>query len=113
MKLLDINNLSTIAADDHSKKILNGLNLSINEGEVHVIMGPNGGGKSTLANTIFSSPRYIVTEGTIHFDGEDITGMDTDKIAKKGIFMSFQKPEVIPQAFFIIPVRRKYEQPSS
>lgn len=96
MKLLDINNLSTIAADDHSKKILNGLNLSINEGEVHVIMGPNGGGKSTLANTIFSSPKYIVTDGSIHFDGEDITGMDTDKIAKKGIFMSFQKPEVIP-----------------
>ena len=52
MKLLEINNLSTIAADDHSKKILNGLNLSINEGEVHVIMGPNGGGKSTLAKLL-------------------------------------------------------------
>ena len=59
-------------------------------------MGPNGSGKSTLANTIFSSPRYIVTGGSIKFMGEDITGLSTDKIAKKGIFMSFQTPEEIP-----------------
>ena len=95
-KLLEINNLHTIASDDHDKKILNGLNLEINEGEIHVIMGPNGGGKSTLANTIFSSPRYIVTDGTITFGGEDITSETTDKIAKKGVFMSFQTPEEIP-----------------
>ena len=95
-KLLEINNLCTIAKDDNDKKILKGLNLDINEGEIHVIMGPNGSGKSTLANTIFSSPRYIVTDGNIIFDGEDITNMSTDKIAKKGIFMSFQTPEEIP-----------------
>jgi Fe-S cluster assembly ATP-binding protein len=59
-------------------------------------MGPNGGGKSTLANTIFSSPRYIITDGTIKFNGEDITNESTDKIAKKGVFMSFQTPEEIP-----------------
>ena len=59
-------------------------------------MGPNGSGKSTLANTIFSSPRYIKTEGTISFDGKDITEETTDKIAKLGIFMSFQSPEEIP-----------------
>lgn len=95
MSLLSIKNIHTIAEDDHSKLILKGLDLEINKGEIHVIMGPNGSGKSTLANTIFSSPRYIKTEGTIYFDGEDITEEATDKIAKKGIFMSFQSPEEI------------------
>jgi len=96
MSLLSIKNIHTIAEDDHNKKILKGLDLEINPGEIHVIMGPNGSGKSTLANTIFSSPRYIKTEGTISFEGEDITDETTDKIAKKGIFMSFQAPEEIP-----------------
>jgi len=95
-KLLIIKDLHTIAEDDNDKKILKGLDLEINKGEIHVIMGPNGSGKSTLANTIFSSPRYIITKGNIVFDGEDITKEDTDKIAKKGIFMSFQTPEEIP-----------------
>jgi len=96
MSLLNIKNIHTIAEDDHNKKILKGLDLEINAGEIHVIMGPNGSGKSTLANTIFSSPRYIKTEGTITFEDEDITEESTDKIAKKGIFMSFQAPEEIP-----------------
>lgn len=96
MNLLDIENLNTIAEDDNDKHILKGLNLEINEGEIHVIMGPNGSGKSTLANTIFASPRYIVTDGSISFNGEDITRCSTDQIAKKGIFMSFQTPEEIP-----------------
>lgn len=95
-KLLKIKNLHTIAEDDKDKEILKGLDLEINTGEIHVIMGPNGGGKSTLANTIFASPKYIVTNGSIIFDNEDITKMKTSEIAKKGIFMSFQKPEVIP-----------------
>ena len=95
-KLLEIKNLNTIAEDDNDKHILKGLNLEINKGEIHVIMGPNGSGKSTLANTVFSSPRYIITEGNIIFEGEDITNESTDKIAKKGIFMSFQTPEEIP-----------------
>jgi len=95
-ELLNIKNLCTIAEDDNDKHILKGLDLVINKGEVHVIMGPNGSGKSTLANTIFSSPRYIITDGSITFDGEDITGLSTDKIAKKGVFMSFQTPVEIP-----------------
>ena len=95
-RLLEIKNLKTKAEDDHDKHILKGLNLEINKGEVHVIMGPNGSGKSTLANTIFASPRYIVEDGKILFLGEDITNLSTDKIAKKGIFMSFQTPEEIP-----------------
>ena len=94
--MLKINNLYTIAEDDNDKKILNGLDLEINPGEVHVIMGPNGSGKSTLANTILNNPRYIVTEGNIEFEGQDITNMRTNEIAKLGIFMSFQTPEEIP-----------------
>ena len=95
-KLLEVKNLHTIAEDDNEKKILKGLNLEVNEGEIHVIMGPNGSGKSTFANTCFSSPKYIKTEGKIIFDGEDITDLSTDKIAQKGLFMSFQTPEEIP-----------------
>lgn len=95
-KLLEIKHLNTIAEDDPSKQILKGLDLVIPEGEVHVIMGPNGSGKSTLANTIFSSPRYLITDGEIYFDGCDITHEKTDKIAKMGVFMSFQTPEEIP-----------------
>ena len=96
MSLLEIKDLNTIAADDNNKHILKDLNLTINPGEIHVIMGPNGSGKSTLANTILSNKRYIKTKGNIIFDGEDITNLTTDKIAKKGVFMSFQSPIEIP-----------------
>ena len=95
-KLLNIKNLHTIAEDDNNKKILQGLDLEMNKGEIHVIMGPNGSGKSTLANTIFANSRYIVTEGSIELDGEEITNLKTNEIAKKGVFMSFQSPEEIP-----------------
>ncbi len=95
-KLLEIKDLHTIAVDDKNKKILKGLNLEINKGEIHVIMGPNGSGKTTLATTILSSPRYNKTKGEIYLDGENITNSKTHEIAKKGIFMSFQKPEAIP-----------------
>ena len=94
-KLLEIKNIHTIAEDDNNKNILKGLDLEINKGEIHVIMGPNGSGKSTLANTIFASPRYIITEGSIKLDGEEITNLPTNEIAKKGVFMSFQTPEEI------------------
>ena len=96
MSLLEIKDLYTIAADDHDKHILNGLNLIINPGEIHVIMGPNGSGKSTLANTILNNKRYIKTKGNILFEEDDITDLSTDKIAKKGVFMSFQSPIEIP-----------------
>jgi Fe-S cluster assembly ATP-binding protein len=79
-----------------NKEIIKGLNLEINENEIHVIMGPNGAGKSTLSNVIFNNPKYEITSGEIIFEGENITDLDTDKIAKKGLFMSFQIPEVIP-----------------
>lgn len=95
-KLLEIKDLSTIAADDNDKQILKDLNLTINKGEIHVIMGPNGSGKSTLANTIFHSPKYIITNGSIKLDGVELTTKKTDEIARLGVFMSFQTPESIP-----------------
>ena len=91
--LLEIKDLYAVAGE---KEILKGLNLSLGKGEVHVIMGPNGAGKSTLANVILNNPEYKKTSGKIELDGEDITNLSTDKIAKKGVFMSFQAPEEIP-----------------
>ena len=91
--LLEINNLY---AEAEEKQILKGLNLKINKGETHVIMGPNGAGKSTTANVILNNPEYKKTSGEILFEGENINEESTDKIAKKGVFMSFQSPVEIP-----------------
>ena len=90
--LLEIKDLHVNAGE---KEILKGIDLNIKKGEIHVIMGPNGSGKTTTANAILNNPEYTKTEGTITFDGEDITKTRTDEIARKGIFMSFQLPEEI------------------
>lgn len=89
-KLLEIKGLKVCV---EGKEILNGLDLSINKGETHVIMGPNGAGKSTLGYSIMGHPKYEVEEGSIYFEGDDITYEKTDVRAKKGIFLSFQNPE--------------------
>lgn len=91
--LLKIDQLHAFVED---KEILKGLNLTVNTGEVHVIMGPNGAGKSTLANIIMGHPGYEVSEGSIYFEGEDITEEKPNERAKKGLFLSFQNPEEIP-----------------
>lgn len=92
-KLLEIKDLYVNAEE---KEILKGINLEIKTGEIHVIMGPNGSGKTTTANAILNNPFYIKEKGIIKFEGEDITHLKTDEIARKGIFMSFQLPEEIP-----------------
>jgi Fe-S cluster assembly ATP-binding protein len=92
-KLLEINQLYVNAEE---KEILKGINLNINKGEIHVIMGPNGSGKTTTANAILNNPSYNKKSGNIKFEDEDITNLKTDEIARKGIFMSFQLPEEIP-----------------
>lgn len=90
---LEIKDLYVNAED---KEILKGINLKINRGEIHVIMGPNGSGKTTTANAILNNPAYIKTSGEIIFEGENINNLKPDEIARKGIFMSFQLPEEIP-----------------
>lgn len=92
-ELLKIENLQVGVED---KVILDGLNLKICEGETHVLMGPNGAGKSTLGYAVMGHPQYTVNEGSIVFDGEDITQEPTDVRARKGIFLSFQSPEEVP-----------------
>ena len=93
MGLLEIKDLY-VNVDE--KEILKGINLNIGKGEVHVIMGPNGSGKTTTANAILSNPVYTKKSGKIIFEDEDITNLRTDEIARKGVFMSFQLPEEIP-----------------
>ena len=89
-------NITDLHVNAEEKEILKGINLKINKGEIHVIMGPNGSGKTTTANAILNNPEYKKVKGNIEFDGEDITNSKTDEIARKGIFMSFQLPEEIP-----------------
>lgn len=79
-----------------SKKILNGVDLTIRRGETHALMGPNGSGKSTLAGVIMGHPNYEITEGTIELNGENILEWDATERARAGIFMAFQRPMAIP-----------------
>jgi Fe-S cluster assembly ATP-binding protein len=91
--LLNIKNL-TVAIE--GKEIIKGLNLQVNKGEVHAIMGPNGTGKSTLAAAITGREGYEVTEGEIWYKDQNIIEMDADERANLGIFLSFQYPVEIP-----------------
>lgn len=77
-------------------EILQGVNLNIKPGEVHAIMGPNGSGKSTLASVIAGKDDYEITEGEILYNGEEISELDPEERAYKGIFLSFQYPIEIP-----------------
>ena len=90
---LEIRNLHVSAED---KRILKGLDLEVSKGEIHALMGPNGSGKSTLANVIMGHPGLEVTEGTIHFKGEDVTEADPEERSRMGLFMAFQYPVAIP-----------------
>ena len=91
--MLEIKNLHAKAGD---KEILKGVNLTINDGEIHALMGTNVAGKSTLSNVIVGNPAYEVTEGEILFNGQDLLSMSADERANAGIFMSFQMPVEIP-----------------
>lgn len=92
------------------KEILKGVNLEIPEGETHVLMGPNGTGKSTLGYALIGHPKYEVTEGSIIFDGEDITEEGADERAKKGLFLSFQNPLEVPGVSLSAFIKSALEQ---
>ena len=77
------------------KPILKGVTLTINDGERVALMGPNGSGKSTLAYALMGHPKYVVTKGSITFNGEDVVAMEADERSRKGLFLSFQYPASI------------------
>lgn len=93
MATLEIKNLH-VAIED--KEILKGVNLTLNTGEIHAIMGPNGTGKSTLSAAIIGNPNYEVTQGEILLDGKNLLEMEVDERARAGLFLAMQYPSEIP-----------------
>ena len=91
--MLEIKNLSVVV---DSRQILNGLNLTVNKGEVHAIMGPNGAGKSTLAHVLSGKAGYEVTGGEVLFEGKNLLELPADERAAAGVFLAFQYPLEIP-----------------
>lgn len=111
-KLLEIRDLhvSVNDANNGEKEILHGVNLEIDHYETHVLMGPNGTGKSTLGYAVTGNPAYAVTQGEIIFNGENITDMPVNERAKKGIFLSFQNPQEVPGVTLSSFIRSALEQ---
>ena len=91
--MLEIKNLKTRIGDT---EILRGLTLSVQAGEVHAIMGPNGSGKSTLALVIAGHDDYVVTDGTVTYNGKNLLDLEPEQRAREGVFLGFQYPVEIP-----------------
>src|SRR4051794_15840627 len=96
MSLLEIKNLHAKVAAAGGKDILKGVDLTINKGEVHAIMGKNGSGKSTLAQVLAGRETYEVTDGSITYNGKDLLELSAEERAGEGIFLAFQYPVEIP-----------------
>jgi Fe-S cluster assembly ATP-binding protein len=95
MALLELKNLH-VSLEDKGVEIVKGVDLSVDTNQIHAIMGPNGSGKSTLAYALMGHPAYEITEGQILFDGEDVTELEADERAQRGLFLAFQSPHAIP-----------------
>src|SRR5947199_7273953 len=97
MATLEIHDLHvTVEADNATKEILKGVDLTVKQGETHAIMGPNGSGKSTLAYSLAGHPKYTITGGTVTLDGEDVLEMSVDERARAGLFLAMQYPVEVP-----------------
>jgi Fe-S cluster assembly ATP-binding protein len=99
--MLEIRGLHATAGE---REILRGIDLTVNAGEVHAVMGPNGSGKSTLAQVLAGHPAYVVTAGSVTYEGQDLLAMDPEVRAQQGIFLAFQYPVEIPgvsNAYFL------------
>ena len=94
MSLLELKNLHVALEDGTS--IVKGVDLTVNTNEIHAIMGPNGSGKSTLAHALMGHPAYQITEGQILLDGVDVTELEANERAQRGMFLAFQYPHAIP-----------------
>lgn len=105
--LLEVKNLHVNVGE---KEILRGVNLTVGADETHVLMGPNGTGKSTLGYAVTGNPNYTVTSGQILFQGENITDLPVNERAKKGIFLSFQNPLEVPGVTLSAFIRSALEQ---
>ncbi len=88
--------IENLHARVEGNEILKGVTLTVRGGETHAIMGPNGTGKSTLASVVMGHPRYVVTEGSITLDGEDVLDMSVDERARAGLFLAMQAPAEVP-----------------
>lgn len=95
MPLLEVKNLH-VGVEDEDIKILNGVDLTLDTGELHAVMGPNGSGKSTLAAVLAGREEYEVLEGEILYDGEDLLELEPEERAEEGIFLAFQYPVELP-----------------
>jgi len=115
MSQLEIRNLHV---NIEGKEILKGVNLTVGQGEVHAIMGPNGTGKSTLAYTLMGHPSYEITQGEVLFKGQDVLKLNADERSRLGMFLAFQYPVSIPGvtlANFLrtaVNARRRAENPA-
>jgi Fe-S cluster assembly ATP-binding protein len=96
MALLEIKNLHARVAAPGGREILKGVDLEIDTGQVHAIMGKNGSGKSTLCQVLAGREAYEVTEGSVGYDGKDLLAMSAEERAREGIFLAFQYPVEIP-----------------
>src|SRR2546421_9022888 len=96
MALLEVNNLHARVAAPGGRDILKGVDLTVNAGEVHAIMGKNGSGKSTLAQVLAGREAYQVTEGSVTYDGKDLLELSAEERAREGVFLAFQYPVEIP-----------------
>src|SRR6201993_3175616 len=94
MALLELRDLH-VALEDGTE-IVKGVDLSVDQNQVHAVMGPNGSGKSTLAYALMGHPAYRITDGQILFAGEDVTELAADERAQRGLFLAFQYPHAIP-----------------